>query len=285
MDARHRIRGLALVGVGLSILCAVPRSVPLPGRFIGSALADEEGWLGTVVPAKAGCAAAPRSSAEPVPELLALADWPLDRDGPCAVPREKLPPPVEVRVPAVKTVYAAGFDGADAMPLPGGSIAPPAGDKPVSPPGSRVAPKRPLQQLAALDPAALDNIRGGFEPADTNLKFSFGFERVVYINGNLVASTVLSLKDLQLTSGGSATPSALPPGMANAPAVIQNGAGNSFSVQAGQNVAGTVIQNSLNNQQIDTVTTISAVVNSAQVLRTINLQSTIRDTVINSLRR
>jgi hypothetical protein len=73
--------------------------------------------------------------------------------------------------------------------------------------------------------------------------------------------------------------------MADGPIVIQNGAGNTFSVRPGQNAPGTVIQNSLNNQQIDTVTTISAVVNSAKVLRAINLQSTIQDSLINSLRR
>lgn len=259
---------MRIVAVALSS-CLLAQSVPVYrwGKPIGSALAMDGLALDP-----ADCGAAPKPD-EPVPELLALADWPLDKvsSAGCAAPvaaLEALPAPVEIHVPRVRKVYAEGYDGTrdDAGAAPGGT------------------PGKKLRQLAALDAVALDRMRGGFEVPNTNLRLSFSFERVVYINGELIATTVLNLKDLQQASGGGAGQPAMSAGMADGTAVIQNGAGNGFSVQAGQNAAGTIIQNTLNNQQISTITTISAAANSAQVLRAINMQSAIRDSVINSLR-
>jgi hypothetical protein len=48
---------------------------------------------------------------------------------------------------------------------------------------------------------------------------------------------------------------------------------------------GTVIQNTLNNQKIQNVTVINATVNSLEILKGINLQSSLRSAVIDSLRR
>lgn len=135
-------------------------------------------------------------------------------------------------------------------------------------------------QGAVLDNDSLDQVRGGFEAADGNLRFSFGIERAVYINGELVASTVLNLKDLQ----GAGAPVVLPDNAGTAFTVIQNGSDNSFRTQIGPNLAGTVIQNTLDGQRIVNATTINATVNSAQVMRTIALQSAIRDGLIGALR-
>lgn len=137
-------------------------------------------------------------------------------------------------------------------------------------------------KLAALDAGSLDAIRGGFEMPDSNIRFSFGIERVVYINNQMVASTALNLKDLQSASGGGSGPPVQPDAALE---VIKIGPGNTFPIQLAPELAGTVIQNSMDGQRIQTITTINAAVNSAQVLRSMALQSAIRDGLIGSLRR
>lgn len=147
-----------------------------------------------------------------------------------------------------------------------------------------VAPNPLGNQLVALGNDALDEIRGGFELPDTNLKFSFGIERAVFINGELVASTVLNVTNLQLVAGGGGG-QVLPSAAADAVGVIQSGAGNSIAAQIGANMAGTVIQNSLNDQSIRTVTNINAVINSAHVLRAMSLQDAVQSGIVSSLQR
>lgn len=143
----------------------------------------------------------------------------------------------------------------------------------------------PLKSSLALDNTALDEIRGGFEVPDSNLKFSFGIERAVFINGELVARTVLNVKDLQMAAGAGVASQMSSAGSAEALSVIQSGTGNNYAPQVGSNVAGTVIQNTLNNQKIQNVTTINAAVNSAQLLRSMSVQSAVQNGIINSLRR
>jgi len=46
-----------------------------------------------------------------------------------------------------------------------------------------------------------------------------------------------------------------------------------------------VIQNTLDNQKINTITRIDAVVNSSGIMRSINLQSSMRSAIVDSLRR
>lgn len=282
MRLRHRRpRFRILARLGMSLLVALPASRLLPGAAIGDALADEDREAGTpaaTASADNDCGAVWRRSVERAPELLALADWPLDKSlaagctptsEPVAEELEPLPPPIEIHVPKVKTVYAGGYPTRNAKKNSADS-----------------AGRTPIGQVAALDAETLDRIRGGFDMPDSNLRMSFGIERVVYINGQLVASTVLNLGDLQVAAGGGIGPASMPPGEAvNALGVIQNGPGNHFSLQMGSNLAGTVVQNTLNNQQINTLTTINAAVNSLQLLRAIDLQSTIQNGVVNSLKR
>lgn len=137
-----------------------------------------------------------------------------------------------------------------------------------------------------LDASTLDDIRGGFDIEGTNLQYSIGIERAVYINGELVAYNTLNLKDMQVMSGGGAVPQ-LPVGTAaNTVSSIQNGSGNSFTAtQINPNLAGTVIQNTLNDQKIQNVTTINAAVNSSQLLRSMSVQNAVQNGIINSLRR
>jgi hypothetical protein len=68
--------------------------------------------------------------------------------------------------------------------------------------------------------------------------------------------------------------------------VVQNGAtGNYVASQVSQNPAATVVQNSLSNQTIQTVTTINASVNSMQAMRAMSVQNAIQYGIVSSLRR
>lgn len=226
----------------------------------------------------AECEAAKRRALEVAPEVLALAAWPLDDQPPdeCLAPGaravaatgdEALPAAIEVTgFPAVVSVVA--YD-------PGTRSAAPAVDE--LPIGDFL--------VATLDTASLDEVRGGFELSGSNLRFSFGIERAVYINGELVASTVLNVKDLQALSGTGSGPASLPPEAAGALGIVQNGAGNNIALQVTPNMAGTIIQNTLNNQKIQNVTTINATVNSMQLMRAMSMQSAIYGGIVGSLRR
>ena len=79
----------------------------------------------------------------------------------------------------------------------------------------------------AVSDEQLDTMRGGFETR-SGLQVSFGIERAVFINGELVAATRLIVSNLpNLLSGGSTSAQAL----ANAFTVVQNGPGNSVQNQ------------------------------------------------------
>ncbi len=229
------------------------------------------------------CEAAKRRALEIAPELLSLADWPLDdrepaecanrQDAALAVLQETLPEAVEIAVPAPVVTVTAAVSGEEA---------PVARKSPARPALAERQPQHPFdQQLVALDTHSLDEVRGGFEMPGSGLKFSIGIERAVFINGNLVTTQVLVAKDLQQATGGGAA-GAIP--AAGAVAVIQNGPGNSIG-QISPNLAGTVIQNTLNDQKIQSVTTINASVNSLQAVRAMSVQNAVQTGIISSLRR
>lgn len=299
--------------LGLSLLLAAYMPGPWQSGLIAYAFAEAaEGSDGALTLAavtphgepSAACAAALQRALEAAPALLALADWPLDTttpaecsaDGGAALlaavaeggaviePAES----AELAYPYPPTDFA--LDDAIGGAITGAMASAQQGS--AAPPGlsAEGAPDPFAGKLVALadgslDDDSLDGIRGGFELADSNLKFSFGIERAVFINGQLSASTVLNLRDLQWTVGTGKAPEVLTNGAPGALGVIQNGAGNVVPAQLGGNLAGTVIQNTLNNQNIQTVTTINAAVNSAQMLRSMSLQTSINNGIVNSLRR
>ena len=136
----------------------------------------------------------------------------------------------------------------------------------------------------ALKAGDLDKVRGGFE-TNTGLKISFGIERAVYVNGALVTTTSLNVSDLGKVSGGAGAVSTAVAGSSNL-TLIQNGPGNTFiSGPVSAATVGTVVQNTLNDQKIQSVTAINATVNSLQLVRAQNFQSTLRGVLIDSLRR
>jgi hypothetical protein len=145
-------------------------------------------------------------------------------------------------------------------------------------------PPRPppvLGQGRAVADASLDRLRGGFNGGGLNV--SFGIERVVYVNGELVRSTTLQVSDLGRISGGS---SVVPSIDAATLALLQSGSGNTVASGSFTPTSlGTVVQNTLDGQNIRTLTVINATVNSLGLLRGLNLQSSLRSAVIDSLRR
>jgi hypothetical protein len=247
-------------------------------------------WLGRanmalLAQGKLTCEEAKRQALEAAPELLALASWPLDDNEPAecvgvqqssvAISDDVLPAlerPEVLSVDAVLAVEPGSVTLGESIPLD-----PPSVNEPQYPLG---------QKLAEVDSGSLDEIRGGFELDGSGLKFSFGIERAVYINGELITSTSLNLRDLKQLAGAGSAPVTLPQGAAGSLGIIQNGSGNNVSTTINPNsVAGTIIQNTLNNQKIQNVTTINASVNSLQTMRTMSVQSAIQSGIVGSLRR
>ena len=130
----------------------------------------------------------------------------------------------------------------------------------------------------AVESHLLDDMRGGFD-TPLNLTLSFGIERAVYLNGALVTTTSFNLPALggimRDDASGQATP-------VSSVALLQNGSGNTFVTPTIAPLAATVIQNTLNNQTIQNLTTINASANSPQLLRNNFLQSLIRDSIGNA---
>ena len=119
----------------------------------------------------------------------------------------------------------------------------------------------------------LEQARGGFE-TPAGLQLSLGIERLVSINDTVVSKTSFMIADVTRLSVDEANQarSAL-----TAMNVLQNGAGNVFSPgPLGQAMAGTVIQNTLNDQLLQTQTIIHTSVNSLELLKIANFQDTLQ---------
>lgn len=138
----------------------------------------------------------------------------------------------------------------------------------------------------AAEDSVLDQLRGGFEIdlMGSNLLVSFGFVRSVTINGELVSRIQFSLPDLAHITADQARQ--VSDALAQTK-VIQSGLGNSVASSSSTAAAGlasaTVVQNSLNNQNIQTLTQVDAAANSLQSLRSILVQGTLRDAILGSI--
>jgi hypothetical protein len=142
------------------------------------------------------------------------------------------------------------------------------------------ATQRPLTAWPVASDDRLDAIRGGFDIGG-GLLASFGIERAVYINGNLVSGTGVSIPDIGRMTVAQADALAAATGTVS---VIQNGPGNSFDPSMlNHTTAATVIQNSLDNQNIQSLTTINAAVNSLNTFRNLNLQESLQAGLVGSL--
>lgn len=141
---------------------------------------------------------------------------------------------------------------------------------------------RPEEWTAASE-QQLDDLRGGFEAA-SGLMVSFGIVRTVSINGDFVHRTSFNLPDVGKITAEQAR-------MANAAmgeaALVQNGAGNMVDagvqsqLEAGT-LTGTLIQNSLNDQKLQTLTIINTGVNSLGLWKSINSQRVLNDALLDT---
>ena len=146
-------------------------------------------------------------------------------------------------------------------------------------------------QWVALDDPVLDTMRGGFDMG-SGLKVSFGFVRTVAINGDMVRRTSFNFPDLKAITPDQARMA----GEAMAQGgVVQNGRNN--VVVASDNAvvstnaakveptmaAASIVQNSLNNQHISTLTQINTGVNSMGMIKSMNAQSILKDALLGGL--
>lgn len=150
--------------------------------------------------------------------------------------------------------------------------------------------------LAVAD-QTLDGLRGGFNMGD-GLMVSFGISRAVFINGALITETSFNVGRVADLTTAQATQ--LSQKLATL-SLVQNGPGNSFasgtssttsSSPTGTNptvtaiagfTAGTLIQNSLNNQHVRYQTIINASSNGLGMVRSVNLHNTLADAVQQSI--
>lgn len=108
--------------------------------------------------------------------------------------------------------------------------------------------------------------RGGLETA-TGLRLSFGIERAVYVNGELLTRTSVDIPDIRNMTAEQA---AALDQAANSVVVVQNGPNNTVDI-ASIAPGTTVIQNTLNDQHIVNLTTISADANTLSMFQGINI--------------
>ncbi|WP_157406505.1 MULTISPECIES: hypothetical protein [unclassified Janthinobacterium] len=128
--------------------------------------------------------------------------------------------------------------------------------------------------------AVLDEARGGYDLGG-GLVMSLGIERMASVNGTVVSSSSFSIADVSRLGQREA---ALVGEAAAALNLLQNGAGNTFIAgPMTQTAAGTVIQNSLNDQVLRTHTVINTSVNSLELLKMINFEDGLRNALSNAI--
>lgn len=120
----------------------------------------------------------------------------------------------------------------------------------------------PGPEWIPVDPARLAAMRGGLQ-LPSGLALSFGIERLVYVNGELVASASVRIADVaRITPEQAAALDAVGDGM-----VVQIGEGNRIDPVGGGVL---VIQNSLPGQDIRVLTTLDVGVGTLGMLQEMN---------------
>lgn len=134
-------------------------------------------------------------------------------------------------------------------------------------------------QWRTVGDQALDQMRGGFDMGG-GVVVSFGLARSVDVNGVLVATTSFQIADVSKITAAQAVALNKQLGTLN---LVQNGAGNSFQAGASSSTVGTFVQNTLNNQTIQTRTMINSSTNGMSLAKGINTAATVRDSLLNSI--
>jgi len=126
-----------------------------------------------------------------------------------------------------------------------------------------------------VDPARLAGMRGGMQ-LPSGLSLSFGIDRMVYVNGDLVANTSLHIADIaQMSHEDAAALVSLNQGV-----VVQVGGGNVVTPGAAAN--GLVIQNTLDNQDIRALTSLQVGVNTLGMLQEANSYEALHNALVAS---
>ncbi|MFC3816205.1 hypothetical protein [Lysobacter sp. GCM10012299] len=128
-------------------------------------------------------------------------------------------------------------------------------------------------EWVAVDPALLEDMRGGFQTA-SGISLSFGIERVVYVNGELLAATQVHIPDITHMTSAQAEELA----RFNQGQVIQVGEGN--TVEPSSTFNGLLIQNTRNDQDIRALTTVNVGVDTLSAFQDLNLQQALQNATV-----
>jgi hypothetical protein len=141
-------------------------------------------------------------------------------------------------------------------------------------PAFAAPPDRALgSEWVAIDPALLDEMRGGFMTAG-GTSLSFGIERAVFVNGELLATTRVQIPDIARMTADQARELE----RFNQGVVVQVGNGNTFEPSGAP--GGLVIQNTLDGQDIRALTTVNVGVDTLQAFQDLNTQSALRSATV-----
>ncbi|WP_062351056.1 hypothetical protein [Pseudoxanthomonas mexicana] len=124
-----------------------------------------------------------------------------------------------------------------------------------------------------VDPARLAQMRGGFQ-MPSGMMLSFGIERVVFLNGELTARIAVQIPDVARITPEQAQALA----DFNRGLVVQVGDGNRFDPPSA--AGGLVIQNTLDDQDIRTLTRIDVGVDTLGAYQNLNASGTLTDALI-----
>lgn len=130
-----------------------------------------------------------------------------------------------------------------------------------------------------VDSGALDTMRGGFTTA-AGLSVSLGIERLVTINGEIVAHTNFQIANVRDISSDEARQAHQALTSVN---LVQNGANNFAVGDALAASRGIFVQNSLDGQSISSQTIINSSVNSMSLLKDMHFQSGLQDAAIRAI--
>ena len=134
--------------------------------------------------------------------------------------------------------------------------------------GQSVAPAmafvsdKDFTRRAPVSESVLDRMRGGFQSSSNGPILSFGIERSVFLNGQLVAATALNIPDVtKFVTNPSSTVT-----------LIQHGSGNAMTRDlSALPPFTTVIQNSLDHHTIQSQTVLNATVAALGWARSLDL--------------
>lgn len=139
---------------------------------------------------------------------------------------------------------------------------------------SRAQGDRLGSEWVAMAPQELERMRGGFL-LPSGLLLSFGIERAVYVNGELIATTSINVPDIaRMTTDQAQALAGLQDTM-----LVQIGEGNTYVPNG---AGGVVIQNTLNDQDIRALTTLNISTSTLGLFQDLNANAALQDALINA---